>query len=57
MKVGGKDWKKGKVKLKIVVEFYPDEPNIDKIPTSDGQKVNQAQSSLDDIRLMVDKLS
>ena len=49
LKVGGRDWKKGKVKLRIVVEFYPDEPDV--------EEVNQAESSLDDIRLMVNKLS
>lgn len=51
LKVGGsKGWEKGKVKFKIVIEFYPDEPDEQEIFTNDKQKLNQAESSLDDIR-------
>ena len=42
-------WKKGKIKVELTVKFYPDEPDV--------EEVNQAESSLDDIRLMVNKLS
>lgn len=56
LKIGSKGWKKGKVKLKIIIEFYPDEPEIEKLPTSDKQRLNQAEPSLDDIRLTMDKL-
>ncbi len=51
LKVGGsKGWEKGKVKFKIVIEFYPDEPDEQELFTNDKQKLNQAESSLDDIR-------
>ena len=51
LKVGGsKGWEKGKVKFKIVIEFYPDEPELEEFLTNDKQKLNQAESSLDDIR-------
>lgn len=51
LKVGGsKGWEKGKLKYKIVVEFYPDEPDEQEFPTSNKQEVNQLESSLDDIR-------
>jgi hypothetical protein len=49
LRVGGKDWQKGKIKFEITVKFHPDEPEV--------EEVNQAESPLDDIRLMVDKLS
>ncbi len=47
LKVGGKDWKKGKIKVEITVKFYPDEPEI--------EEVNQAEPSLDSMRLTMDK--
>jgi hypothetical protein len=49
LRVGGKDWQKGKIKFEITVKFYPDEPEV--------EEINQAESPLDDIRLMMDKLS
>ena len=49
LKVGGKDWKKGKIKVELTVKFYPDEPET--------EEVSQADSSFDDIRLMVNKIS
>jgi hypothetical protein len=49
LRVGGKDWQKGKIKVEITVKFYPDEPEV--------EEINQAESPLDDIRLMMDKLS
>lgn len=57
LKVGGKGWKKGKIKFEITVKFYPDEPDVEEVLTSNEQKVNQAELPLDDIRLMVNKLS
>jgi len=40
---------KRKIKFEITVKFYPDEPEV--------EEINQAESPLDDIRLMMDKLS
>jgi hypothetical protein len=39
LKVGSNGWKKGKIRLKITLEFIPDEPEI-----------KQIESPLDDIR-------
>ncbi|GBF78668.1 KGK domain-containing protein [Aphanothece sacrum] len=39
LNVGSNGWKKGKIRLKITLEFIPDEPEI-----------NQMESPLDDIR-------
>ena len=49
LSVSGKGWKKGKLKVELVVKFYPDEPET--------EKVSQAQSALNAIDLMLDKLS
>ena len=56
LKASGKGWKKGKIKFELTVKFYPDESEIDELPTSDKQKLNQTESTLDDIRLRMDKL-
>lgn len=45
-----KGWEKGKIKLRIIAEFYSDEPEVKEILTSSKEEVNQAESSLDDIR-------
>ncbi|MEA5511223.1 KGK domain-containing protein [Crocosphaera sp. UHCC 0190] len=39
LKVGSNGWKKGKIRLKITLEFIPDKPEI-----------NEMESPLDDIR-------
>jgi hypothetical protein len=46
MKAG--KWIKGKVKFKVVLEFYPDEPLDDEAP--DSPKPASSESPLDDIR-------
>ncbi len=43
----GKIWRKGKVK--ICLEFYPDEPKISDMPESDEPENGQLNSPLDDI--------
>ncbi len=40
--IGGKKWQKGKMRLKLTVEFCPDEPTADPL-----------ESPLDDIRQML----
>ena len=57
LSVGGKDWKKGKLKVELTVKFYPDEPEVQEVLTSNKQEVNQAESPLDDIRFTMNKLS
>jgi hypothetical protein len=47
LKFGEKGWQKGKVRIKVSVEFCPDEPEIEEIP--------QAESPLDDLRQMINK--
>jgi hypothetical protein len=45
LKVASNGWKKGKLKLKMTIEFIPDEPEI-----QDESESNQYISPLDEIR-------
>ena len=42
------EWKKGKVRMRVVLEFCPDEP--EEIKDDKGNNVQQNHNSLDDIR-------
>ena len=44
LKIGAKGWQKGKLKIRVSVEFCPDEPEI-----------SQPESPLDDIRQMMNQ--
>lgn len=44
-----KTWKKGKVRIKITLEFCPDEPETPEPPVSNQQKLSKPESSFDDI--------
>jgi hypothetical protein len=44
LKIGAKGWRKGKLKIRVSVEFYPDEPEI-----------SEPESPLDDIRQMMNQ--
>jgi KGK domain len=50
LKPGTKGWKKGKLRIKISLEFSPDEPEIDEIPVNQQINITQPESPLDDIR-------
>jgi len=47
----GKGWKKGKVRIKVSLEFQPDEPEIEAIENSNSE------SSLDDIRRKLNQVN
>ena len=55
LRIGSQGWKKGKIKLKVVLEFCPDEPEIEEITQSNDAEINQTSSPLDDIRQMMNK--
>ncbi|MEP0886289.1 hypothetical protein NDI49_32665 [Trichocoleus sp. ST-U3] len=44
LRIGAKGWQKGKLRIKVSLEFYPDEPEI-----------SQPESPLDDIRKMMNQ--
>lgn len=51
MKPNAKGWKKGKVRIKILLEFCPDEPEVEEIAQSNGMV--EPESPLDDLRQRV----
>ncbi|MHC5719254.1 MAG: KGK domain-containing protein [Nostoc sp.] len=52
--LGSQSWKKGKVKLKICVEFYVDEEDV-QITNSNNSEITEPDSPLDDLRRMINE--
>ncbi|MEH1933110.1 MAG: KGK domain-containing protein [Nostoc sp.] len=50
--LGSQSWKKGKVKLKISVEFFVEEEDI-QITNSNNSAITEPESPLDDLRRMI----
>ncbi|MBS9393578.1 MAG: hypothetical protein HEQ29_10680 [Dolichospermum sp. LBC05a] len=52
----GKDWKEGKVRIKVTLEFSPDEPEVEQI-TEIGQtsEIKEPESPLDDLRRKINE--
>lgn len=46
-------WKKGKMRVKVTVEFYAEEDNVDISNTQ--ANINQSESPLDDLRRMINQ--
>jgi hypothetical protein len=44
LRIGSNGWQKGKLRIKVSIEFYPDEPEI-----------SQPESPLDDLRQMINQ--
>jgi hypothetical protein len=55
LRFGAKDWQKGKARIKITVEFCPDEPEVEESPGSNEPEISQPESPLDDIRRMINQ--
>jgi hypothetical protein len=53
LKFGAKGWKKGKVRIKVSVEFCPDELEIEETQAND--EITQPESPLDDLRQKINK--
>ncbi len=53
LRFGRKGWQKGKVRIKVSVEFCPDEPDVEEKPASN--EITQPESPLDDLRQMINK--
>ncbi|HEY9690822.1 MAG TPA: KGK domain-containing protein [Oculatellaceae cyanobacterium] len=51
LKLGYPSWKKGKVRIKVSVEFYMEEDE-DKL---DNQEISEPESPLDDLRRMINE--
>jgi len=52
---GKNGWQKGKVRIKITLEFCPDEPEVPETPASNNSEINQKELPLDDIRQMINQ--
>lgn len=50
--LGSQSWKKGKVKIKISVEFYAEDEDV-QITNSNNSEITQPDSPLDDLRRMI----
>lgn len=57
LKPGNETWKKGKVKINIILEFCPDEPEIEATTQNNSTENSQMSSPLDDIRQMMNQNS
>lgn len=50
LKLGARDWQKGKVRIEIHLEFCPDEPEIEETPPIVPAEPKESESPLDDLR-------
>ncbi|MEH2420995.1 MAG: KGK domain-containing protein [Nostoc sp.] len=50
--LGSQSWKKGKVKIKISVEFYVEEQDV-QIINSNNSEITEPESPLDDLRRII----
>lgn len=57
LKPGAKGWQTGKFRIKVTLEFCPDEPEIPETPASKEPEISQPQSPLDDIRRIINQES
>ncbi|MGA9380612.1 MAG: KGK domain-containing protein [Phormidium sp.] len=53
LKPGAKNWQKGKVRIRVSLEFCPDEPEIEEESLSNQLGVDPPESPLDDLRRMM----
>lgn len=50
LRFGAKGWQKGKIRVKITVEFCPDELEVEEAPENNQLEISQPKSPLDDLR-------
>ncbi|MFM9267169.1 KGK domain-containing protein [Tychonema sp. BBK16] len=50
LKIGAKGWQKGKVKIRVTIEFCPDEPEVEETPENNQLEISPPESPLDDLR-------
>ncbi len=55
LKFDSNAWRKGKVRIKVSLEFCPDEPEIEEITQINNTENNKPESPLDDIRQKMSK--
>ncbi|HEY9690825.1 MAG TPA: KGK domain-containing protein [Oculatellaceae cyanobacterium] len=57
LKFGANGWQKGKIRIRMNVEFCPDETEVIETPTNNQPETNQSESPLDDLRRMINQES
>lgn len=55
LKLNSNAWQKGKIRIKLTLEFCPDETEVAETTQSKETENNQPESPLDDIRRMMHK--
>lgn len=55
LNLGSKSWKKGKVKIKISLEFYAEEQEAGETGSSNQPEIPQPESPLEDLRQMLNQ--
>jgi len=55
LNLGSKSWKKGKVKIKISLEFYAEEQETEETGSSNQPEIIPPESPLDDLRQMLNQ--
>lgn len=55
LNLGSTSWKKGKVRIKVSVEFYVEEQEDSQTIGSDALEISPPESPLDDLRQMMNK--
>jgi hypothetical protein len=55
LRFGAKGWQKGKVRVRLVIEFCPDEPETKEITKDEYSSSKPSESPLDDLRQMVNE--
>ncbi len=44
LRIGSDGWQKGKMRVRVIVEFCPDEPNTDEFPLDDIRQIDNYQN-------------
>lgn len=57
LKPGLNEWQKGRVRIKVSLEFCPDEPEIEEELVSEQVEIEEPESPLDDLRRMINEKS
>ncbi|HAZ43269.1 MAG TPA: hypothetical protein DDW76_11270 [Cyanobacteria bacterium UBA11369] len=55
LRPGAKGWQKGKVIINIILEFCPDEPEIEETPPNEQPEISEPESPLDDLRQLINQ--
>lgn len=55
LKLGAKGWQKGKLRVKVTLEFCPDEPEVEETPAINNSEIEPPESPLDDLRQLINQ--